>query len=438
MPSTRKPVNSLVGVIIGVTAAFATYFCMYAFRKPFTVATYEGYQLWGIDYKIVLIITQVLGYTLSKFSGIKIIAEMPPSRRIAAILVFIGTAELALVLFGLVPPPFNVVFLFMNGLPLGLIWGIVFSFVEGRRYTELLGAALCVSFILSSGVVKSVGGLLMSRLGVGEFWMPAATGLVFTAPLLLSVWALSLMPPPSLDDEKVRTRRVPMDARRRRDFFFRFAPGIVLLVTIYATLNTYRDFRDNFAVELWTAFGYSDAPAVFTLSEIPIALVTFVAIGSLILIKDNRHAFWLSLGTVILGAGMIGVSTATYQAGILDPAIWMVVVGLGMYVPYIAFHVMVFERMIAMVRYESNIGYLMYIADAFGYLGSTGVMLYRDFGFKQMSWVDFFVGTSYIMSVGCVLLTALSVVYFRRTLTATRIPQAAAPRVNDSASISAI
>ncbi len=131
------------GIIAGVIAAFITYFCMYAFRKPFTVGTYTGHQLWGLDYKIVLIIAQVLGYTLSKFAGIRIISQMPPGKRIAAILAFIGMAQCALVLFGLIPPPYNFFCLFLNGLPLGLIWGLVFSFVEGRRYTELLGAALC-------------------------------------------------------------------------------------------------------------------------------------------------------------------------------------------------------------------------------------------------------------------------------------------------------
>ncbi len=423
----RKRIGSAASLAAGVAAAFATYFCMYAFRKPFTVATYEGYHLWGIDYKIILIISQVLGYTLSKFSGIKIIAEMPPGRRIAAILGFIGAAEVALILFGLVPPPWGVVFLFLNGLPLGLIWGLVFSFVEGRRFTELLGAALCVSFILSSGVVKSVGKLLMTQVGISQFWMPAATGLVFVAPLLLSVWVLSTMPPPTAEDEQYRTRRVPMLAQQRRAFFGRFALGIVLLVVVYATLNTYRDFRDNFAVELWTALGYIDAPAIFTLSEVPVALITFASIGSLILIKNNRLAFWTSLSSVLFGAILTAAATLAYQAGIVDPAIWMITVGLGMYIPYIAFHVMIFERMIALFRHESNIGFLMYIADAFGYLGSCLVMLYRNFGAKQLSWLDFFIGASYAMAIGCVVLTVLSIIYFRYKLSSVagvRIPAA--------------
>ncbi len=71
---------------------------------------------------------------------------------------------LALVLFALIPAPWNVFTMFLNGLPLGMIWGLVFGFMEGRRTSEVLGAILCASFIVSSGAVKSVGKLLM-RIG---------------------------------------------------------------------------------------------------------------------------------------------------------------------------------------------------------------------------------------------------------------------------------
>ncbi|MFX7854064.1 DUF5690 family protein, partial [Acinetobacter baumannii] len=77
-----------------------------------------------------------------------------------------------MMLFAVLPAPWNVAAMFLNGLPLGLIWGLVFSYVEGRRTSEVIGAILCASFILSSGVVKSAGAWLLS-LGVSVWWMPA-------------------------------------------------------------------------------------------------------------------------------------------------------------------------------------------------------------------------------------------------------------------------
>src|SRR3954454_579539 len=83
-----------------VIAAFGTYFCMYAFRKPFTAASFAEASSLRASLKPLLVMAQVFGYMLSKFIGIKVIAEMPPERRAAGILFLITFAELALVLFG--------------------------------------------------------------------------------------------------------------------------------------------------------------------------------------------------------------------------------------------------------------------------------------------------------------------------------------------------
>jgi hypothetical protein len=130
-------------------------------------------------------------------------------------------------------------------------------------------------------------------------------------------------------------------------------------------------------------------------------------------IKDNRRAFWVSLVSIAVGGLMTGLATLGYRSNLLAPVVWMIAVGIGMYVPYIAFHVMVFERLIAVTRRESNIGYLMYIADAFGYLGSTAVMLVRNFGARNVSWLDFFVWSSYAVAFGTIGLTVAAAVYFR-------------------------
>ncbi|MFT6569576.1 MAG: sugar phosphate permease, partial [Sphingomonas echinoides] len=170
------------------TAGFCAYFAMYAFRKPFTAATFElvpGWH-WVLDYKIALIVAQVAGYALSKFIGIKVVSEIAPRHRAAAILALIGLSWLALVAFAIIPAPWNVAALFLNGVPLGMIWGLVFGFMEGRRVSEVLASMLCASFILSSGVVKSVGTWLMQSEHVDRFWMPAATGLLFMPLLFVS------------------------------------------------------------------------------------------------------------------------------------------------------------------------------------------------------------------------------------------------------------
>ena len=203
----------LVFTAVAGSAGFCTYFAMYAFRKPFTAATFEGVPGWHfvLDYKIALVLAQVAGYALSKFVGVKVISEIHPRHRAVAILGLIAVSWLALVSFAVIPAPWNVVSLFVNGLPLGMIWGLVYGYMEGRRVSEVLASMMCASFILSSGVVKSVGVWLMQAWHVDRFWMPAATGSVFMPLLLASVWVLGLLPPPTQADEAARVRRAPMN-----------------------------------------------------------------------------------------------------------------------------------------------------------------------------------------------------------------------------------
>ncbi|MFX8554498.1 DUF5690 family protein, partial [Acinetobacter baumannii] len=73
------------------------------------------------------------------------------------ILFLLFAAWLTLFCFAVVPVPYNFIFMFLNGLPLGMIWGLVFSYLEGRTFTDLMGAILATSFIFASGFAKFVG-----------------------------------------------------------------------------------------------------------------------------------------------------------------------------------------------------------------------------------------------------------------------------------------
>ena len=120
---------------------------------------------------------------------------MRPARRAGAVVGLVLAAELALVLFGPTPLPWGAVWLFANGLPLGMVFGVVVGFLEGRRPAEALAAGLCASFV-ADGVTKTVGAELL-RAGAAEAWMPAVAGALFLAPLLASVAVLARVPPPS-------------------------------------------------------------------------------------------------------------------------------------------------------------------------------------------------------------------------------------------------
>jgi hypothetical protein len=397
-------------------AGFAAYFSMYAFRKPFSVAIFGSVPGWhfALDYKIALVLAQVLGYAVSKMIGVKFIAEVTPNRRAAAIVVLILMSWLALLLFAVVPTPWNVCAMFLNGLPLGLIWGLVFGFMEGRRTSEVLGAILCASFIVSSGAVKSVGKLLMDGWHISPFWMPAAVGALFFPLLGLSVWGLSQLPPPSAQDESERVRRAPMDSAARARFLSCYGVGIVLLVLAYVLTTAIRDFRDNFAAEIWTALGFGQAAAVFTASELPVAVLSLTVLGVIIVVRDNVKALLVIHGVVFAGLLLLGLSTLAFRAGLLSPLAWMILNGAGLYMAYVPFNAMLFDRLIAASGTVGTAGFLIYIADATGYLGSCALLMWRNFGLVELNWLQVFTATAYSASIIGMILMGLSAIYFLR------------------------
>jgi len=396
-----------------IAAAFTAYFAMYAVRKPFAAATFADQEIGGVELKIALVLGQVVGYAASKFLGIKYVSEIRPARRPLALLVLIGTAELALLAFAVLPPGGQIVAMFCNGLPLGAVWGLVFGFLEGRRTTEVLGAGLSTSYIVASGAVKSVGAGLLAR-GVPEWWMPFLTGLIFVPPFVVAVWLLARLPPPTVDDERARTHRAPMFGPERTAFIARFAIGIVVLTVIHTIVTAYRDFRDNFAAEVWIALGRGDAPELFTYSEIPVALAVVLGLAAIYRIRDNRTAFFAVHGLMGAGAAIIAGSTLAFDLGWLGPVPWMIATGVGLYLAYVPYGTVLFDRLIAATGAVGTAVFMIYVTDAFGYLGSILVLLFKNFGHPDVSWLDFFRAFSYAAGLAGTAAFAASAWYFAR------------------------
>jgi MFS family permease len=404
---------SLLSVMAAVSA-FGAYTSMYAFRKAFAAGTFTGQQYFHIDYKVWLVIAQIIGYTLSKFYGIKFIAELKPGQRAKYILLLIGIAWLALLCFALVPAPYNIIFLFVNGFPLGLIWGLVFGYLEGRKSTEFMAAILSISLIFASGFVKTVARMLMSNFHVSEFNMPFITGALFVLPLLLFVFLLELMPPPNAEDILLRTKRLPMDTAERRNFLQRFLPGIILTLIIYVLLTIMRDVRDNFEVEIWAGLGIKDN-TIYTKIDTIISVAVLVAMSLLILVRRNLRAFRLIHIVIIFGCGLAGIGTVLFSFGYIGPMTWMALAGLGLYLGYVPYNAVFFERLLASFHYKGNVGFLIYVADSMGYLGSISVLLVKELGHPNISWGEFFKSSVLAVAVIGGICATLSLMYFMRS-----------------------
>jgi hypothetical protein len=409
LPKTR---NEKLVALSAALVTFLTYTMVYGFRKGFTICSFEGMQYWGISYKVWLVIIQVLGYASSKFYGIRYIAELQKIGRGKIILLLVGISWTGLLFFALVPAPWNIAFMFINGFPLGMIWGIIFSYVEGRRATDFIGAALSVSFIFSSGFVKTTAGYIQQQFHVSEFWIPFLTGLVFALPLLIAVYFLEKIPAPSEKDLQDRSPREPMAAERRKEFVKMFLPGLIASIGIYVFATMFRDLRDNFMADMLRENGYGMQPAIFTKTELPVTVILLLLMSSMILVRSSIRALVYTHYIIIAGFLITGLSSVLFLEGNMNAIWWLTLTGLGLYTVYIPFNCIFFERLIASFRFPGNVGFLIYVADSFGYIGSVGVLITKEVLKVKLQWTSFYSHGVIALSIAGIGGAILSLIYF--------------------------
>ncbi|NBA87140.1 hypothetical protein GVN16_15315 [Emticicia sp. CRIBPO] len=409
-----KKLNEILGrnpvyfTLFASVTAFLTYLCFYPFRRAYTAATYEDLAFWGVNYKILIITAQVLGFAVSKGLGIKYVSEMPPAHRSRNLIIIIILSWICYLLFALVPAPYNLFFIFLASLPLGMVYGTMLGFLEGRKVTELLVAVLTASFIIGSGFAKSIGKWVMGTLGVTEFWMPFVACAIMIVPFAFFAWLMGKIPPPDASDENLRTERKPMQKADRKAFVKEFTFSLVIFVISYVLLTTFREFRDNFAPEIWKQLGYSNNSGIFTQTEIPIAIAVLLIMASMRWIKNNHLAFRVIQILMLTGGLLIGLGTILFQQALISPVIWLTMLGFGVYLAYSMCNSLYFERMIAAFKKAGTIGFLITFADYYAYLGSILVLFYKNFFQKSINYLEFFIYLSYFISIIYVVLVAVS------------------------------
>lgn len=404
------------GILYFSIVVFCTYASVFAFRKPFTVATFAGTAYAGVPYQTWLIISQVIGYMLSKFYGIRFIAELQRFGRWKTSLALLSTAWLSLLLFAVVPAPWGIMCFLVNGFVLGFMWGIVFSYVEGRRATDFIGVVLAVSFIFAGGFSRSVAKWLLVDWNVSESWMPLITASLFALPLVLFYYLMEQAPPPDMEDREERTVRQPMDSQERKQFIRRFAPGVVMFVIIYLLLTILRDLRDNYMATMWNELGYAGNTTLFSQTETITSLVVLLVTGGLIFVRHNKTAFLLIHILLVAGFFIAGMGSFLFRRDLIGGVAWMQLTGLGLYLSYVLFNSVFFERLLATFRVAGNVGFLIYIADAWGYLGSISIMLMKEFAQLAISWVSFYSALSLVLAVTGAITAVCSWLYFSRKM----------------------
>lgn len=409
---SKQKVSNALFIVWAGGAALVSYALVYALRKPFTAATFDGLEFLGMDYKTATSIVQIAGYVLSKLLGIKLVSELQRRHRLPFLIGSVAMAELSLLAFGLVPVPWNIVALFFNGLSLGCMWGVIFSYLEGRRLSGVLASVMGMSIACSSALAKSAGLYLIRDLGVDPFWMPAVIGGVAFVLLVVLAFALNALPDPSAEDRAACAERVPMDGRQRRQIFLRFVPLLTMLFTANLFVTVIRDIKEDFLVNIvdtsqLSAWAFSGVDTVVT----AIILFLFLAVS---LIRSHLNVLCTLLVLVLVSMFALVYVAWNYDWLALSPLVWLFVQSLGVYTAFLSFQTLFFERFVACYHIRGNVGFFIVTIDFIGYVGTVGVLVFKELFAGELDWLAFYNSMVVWLGLASCLLFAGSLLWLAR------------------------
>lgn len=409
----NKGISELILIFWAGGAALLSYSLVYALRKPYTAASFEGWDFWGIDYKVAVTTIQILGYLVAKFFGIKLISELKREKRFRFFVFSAVLAEFALLLFGLLEAPYNALAMFLNGLSLGCMWGIIFSFIEGRKITDMLASLLGVSMVFSSGLAKSFGLYVINDLGIAPFWMPALIGIVALPFLIFMGYMLKCLPHPTDEDIQLRNERVVLDHKGRMALFRKYAPILSLLFIGNFLLLVLRDIKEDFLVNILDMKGQSSW--LFAQVDTVVTLIILGIFGLFIFFRSNIKALMCLMMLVVTGCLTMTYVSANYETLNLSPVAWLFVQSLSLYIAYLTFQTIFFDRFIACFKIKGNVGFFIAIIDFIGYVGTVSLLSIKEMFKVDLEWFALFNKMAMTVGVlGTVIFTLAGLLIYRR------------------------
>src|SRR5690606_32195944 len=126
-----------------------------------------------------------------------------------------------------------------------------------------------------------------------------------------------------------------------------FLPGVIFLVVIYILATMLREVRDSFMADMWRDSGVAFEANVFAKTETIISLIILALIATMVIIKNNFKAFIISHIIMLGGFVLSGIVTVLFIQQHISMFYWMTLVGLGLYMTYIPYNSLLFDRMLA-------------------------------------------------------------------------------------------
>ena len=136
--------------------------------------------------------------------------------------------------------------------------------------------------------------------------------------------------------------------------------------------------------------------------------------GIAIYVHDNIRALRTTFVFMAIAFGMLVGVTFIQGQGMMGPLAFMVLCGIGLYIPYVAFHTTVFERIVAASIRKGNLVFLMYLADSVGYLVYAVLLAVKETLDRAPDKLGLFQSTLKLLAIFSIVCLGVGWIFFSR------------------------
>eukprot|EP00045_Choanoeca_perplexa_P005507 m.46603 g.46603 ORF g.46603 m.46603 type:complete len:443 (-) comp13159_c0_seq1:8-1336(-) len=402
-------------LVVSIAYITGTYFIKYPiFLLPNTE------NVGPLQLKVWISIASTVGYALSKIPAYSIVSTMPREKRKRwIILLILSMLVLSLGFYAILPHFAQPIGVFLGALPASWVFGIMFTYLEGRRSTEITSGMLNFFIILGGALARAVGSAILDALPSNlHAWMPLITAGIGLPIAIVCVFLLDAVPQPTLADVRERAVRRPMPAAERGAFLKRFWPGLALLSLNYMLMVTFRSFRDYFCANVYKDMLHRDVTSMdYILADWPAGAVACSMMMGVAAVRDNRKGVQAMHVMMVLGAVILAAITVLFQIHYLSGEVSIICIGIGLYVAWLPSQAILFDRILSASDTPGTSVFLIFATDFLGYVGTLALLIYKSFA-DIGSVTDLFLYTSLGLAGSVLLLSVGSVIYFNRVLPA--------------------
>ena len=242
--------------------------------------------------------------------------------------------------------------------------------------------------------------------------MPALIGGIALPILALLGYSLNRLPQPTAEDIAMESKRETLNGKQRWDIFKNFMPFLTLLFIANVVLTILRDIKEDFLVKIIDVSQYSSW--MFAQVDSVVTIIILVIFGLMVFVRSNLKALSILLGLIIISMVVMAVVSFGYEQLQLNAIVWLFIQSLCLYLAFLTFQTIFFDRFIACFKIRGNVGFFIAMNDFLGYTGTVIVLAVKEFFSPDINWTAFYNLMAGYVGVICFVAFVCSFIYLHQ------------------------